>query len=104
MSALDPKIYGPPKSAITAKHLEQHLQGLSVNEVCYISYIELSLVQIKLLYLLYFNILLLKLFPFFNFKFIHYVLLIVNFVSIRQLPKGGFLCWTTMIFLCQLFP
>ena len=64
MSGLDPKSYGPPESAITAKHLEQHLQGLSVNEVCYISCTKLSLVQVNLLYLLHYNFLFLRLFPF----------------------------------------
>jgi len=31
-SGLDPKVYGDPKSAITAKHIEGHLDGLTVNQ------------------------------------------------------------------------
>lgn len=46
VSKLDPAVYGPPESAIREEHIVGHLEGMSVQQVCYY-------VQTRLLHLLY---------------------------------------------------
>jgi len=42
-SNLDPALYGPPESAITKELLEQELSGMSLEQVCSIPLLLLSL-------------------------------------------------------------